>query len=337
MSLTNSRPASPAWTWADLRLARVSVREDRIEDPTERAPVEVVYLLGMPRSGSTVLGNLLGECEGCVSVGELCLTWSGWLTGKRLCGCGLAVGECPFWEAVRTEAFRDGLDPRPLAEFAHRLNTTRRLPSLLGRFTDGVAASEDVSRYQGALARLYRAIARVTNTNVIIDSTKSPGTAVVIESTPGIRLHVLHLVRDSRGVLNSHRSRADQPYRARSDLLLWDLWNLFAELRWGRHPRYLRVRYEDFAAAPEDTLKHILAHIGHSAGRSPMLGRDLAQLGTHHTVGGNPNRFTIGEIRLTPDSRWRRELPVHDRALAMMLTGPVLLRYGYLRPRVRLV
>jgi hypothetical protein len=115
-----------------------------------------------------------------------------------------------------------------------------------------------------------------------------------------------------------------------SKLLLWDLWHLFAELRWGREARYLRVRYEDLIAAPAPTLERILAFAGAAASGSPLRSEDLAALGPHHTVAGNQNRFRTGEVSLRLDTRWRRELAPGDRALATALTAPLLLRHGYL-------
>jgi Sulfotransferase family len=306
-----------------------------IGDAGARAAIDVVYLLGMPHSGTTLLSNLLGEFEGCVSIGELCFLWKRWVTGEGRCGCGRPFRECPFWHRVLVEGFGEGLDPRPLAELSHRLNVTRQLPAAIAWAAGHGAGARDVDRYRAALARLYPTIAKVAESPIVIDSSKAPGIAMLLDDVPGIRAYVVHVVRDSRGALFSHRWRGSPKLPGRSKLLLWDIWHLFAELRWSRHPRYIRVRYEDFVAAPEDTLKRILAFLGHPARRSPMLARDRARLGPHHTVDGNPNRFTTGEIRLSQDIRWQDELSFRDRALAMAMTGPLLLRHGYLARAVR--
>ncbi len=295
-----------------------------------KAPIDVVYILGMPHSGTTLLSNLLGEFEGCVCVGELCLVWRRWLTGSGQCGCGQVLASCQFWDRVRVEGFRGGLDARWLADFAHRLNVTRRLPAVVKGAAGRGSGADDVRRYRAALAHLYRAIAEVADKPTIIDSTKSPGAAVMLENVPGIRVHLVHVVRDSRGTLFSHRWRGNPERPGPTNLLLWSVWHLFAELRWSRHRGYLRVRYEDFVAAPEDTLERILSHVGQAPSCSPVRGHDRAHLSTHHTVGGNPNRFTTGGIQVSQDVRWRRELSARDRALAIALTGPLLIRHRYL-------
>jgi hypothetical protein len=101
----------------------------------------------------------------------------------------------------------------------------------------------------------------------------------------------------------------------------------------GRDARYLRVRYEDLIAAPARTLERILTFAGAAASGSPLRSEHLAALRPHHTVAGNQTRFRTGEVPLRLDSRWRCELAPGDRALAIALTGPLLLRHGYLSRR----
>ena len=60
------------------------------------SPVRVVYVLGWYRSGTTLLGNLLGQLPGFVSVGELQALWHALSHPESLCGCGLTLGYAPF-------------------------------------------------------------------------------------------------------------------------------------------------------------------------------------------------------------------------------------------------
>jgi hypothetical protein len=299
------------------------------------APVRVVYLLGLPHSGTTLLCNLLGEHDGCVSVGELCFFYRRWLSADSRCGCGRPLRECPFWRRVVAHGALDGVDVHSVAATIHRLIVARHLAKALvwraGRRGDG----GQIDRCREALRRLYQALGDATDRQVVIDSSKSPALALALEDLPGIELRLIHVVRDSRGNANSRPwlgSRAeDLPLH--SKLLLWDMWHLFVELRWRREARYLRVRYEDLIAAPARTLERILAFAGAAPHGSPLRSEDLAALRPHHTVAGNQNRFRTGEVRLRLDTRWRRELAPGDRALAMALTAPLLLRHGYLSRR----
>ena len=61
----------------------------------------VLYLMGMGRSGSTLLDILVGSHPDAVGTGELAsLVGAGWSHAER-CACGLPASECPFWSVVR--------------------------------------------------------------------------------------------------------------------------------------------------------------------------------------------------------------------------------------------
>ena len=81
-------------------------------------PVRVLYIAGLAHSGSTLLSRVLGEVEGLFAAGEVYALSERIANGDR-CGCGAALGECPFWGAVLRSAFPDG-DALP------RLRTERR-------------------------------------------------------------------------------------------------------------------------------------------------------------------------------------------------------------------
>src|SRR5690554_2095722 len=66
----------------------------------------VTYIIGLNRSGTTLLDNMLSYHQQAISVGELhhlndyyCKT--GW--GRRqdwLCSCNSEIKECPFWSEI---------------------------------------------------------------------------------------------------------------------------------------------------------------------------------------------------------------------------------------------
>jgi hypothetical protein len=61
---------------------------------------KVLFIMGMTRSGSTVLDNVLGEVDGFFSAGEVRLIWKRGILESRSCGCGSPVLECPVWREV---------------------------------------------------------------------------------------------------------------------------------------------------------------------------------------------------------------------------------------------
>ena len=91
--------------------------------------VEVLYIGGSGRSGSTILDSILGQFEGFMSVGEVRFIWKRGLIDDRLCSCGEAFSDCPFWTEVLDRAFggASGIDPARILELMSRGTRARRM------------------------------------------------------------------------------------------------------------------------------------------------------------------------------------------------------------------
>ena len=67
-------------------------------------------------SGSTLLGNVLGELAGAVHVGELRALWDEGLLAGGTCGCGRPLAECERWSAIAADVLVElGERPESLA------------------------------------------------------------------------------------------------------------------------------------------------------------------------------------------------------------------------------
>jgi hypothetical protein len=71
---------------------------------TNRRGTTILYIAGAGRSGSTLLGQILGQLEGFCFVGEMIGAWQTF--GVRRCGCQAMLTDCEFWAAVRQAAGR---------------------------------------------------------------------------------------------------------------------------------------------------------------------------------------------------------------------------------------
>jgi len=66
---------------------------------TSRTPV-VLYVMGAGRSGTTLLGRVIGAHDGYVNVGELRFLWQRGILEARSCGCGRPIPSCYLWSQV---------------------------------------------------------------------------------------------------------------------------------------------------------------------------------------------------------------------------------------------
>ena len=317
-------------------------------DAAHSPRVKVLYIAGWGRSGSTILGRILGQVERFFLVGELRYMWDRGLIENRLCSCGVPFRECPFWSEVvaRMLGSKDLLDAETMVELRERELRTRHVllsPTLKG-LRDRVAR---MGEYPATVERLYHAVRHVTQSRVIVDTSKFPSYGFVLSDLPGIELYVLHLVRDPRAVAYSWRSRRKKKldrdgstklmtaHGLAESSLVWGEWNLAIEnLRRHVPDRYMLLRYEDFVASPRGTTMNILRFLGEEGAELPFVDEREVRLEVPHTFSGNPDRFSSGKMVITPDEGWKHNMNYVGQTTVAALTWPGLIRYNYpLRPQ----
>ena len=304
--------------------------------------LKVVYIGGFGRSGSTLLSRLLGEAPGVVPAGELFELWKRGYIENQLCGCGEPFLSCEFWRKVSEEAFQMPAEDVPAQELeAERLRVHGRpaIPRLWVRTFRTAAYEVLLEDYLGVLERVYASVASVAGAHTVVDSSKVPQYAWLLSRAPTIDLHVVHLVRDSRGTAYSWRRRKlrpeihwqlqemDRQSSLRSSLE-WDLFNFMLDARRSTFASYLVVRYEDLISDPNGCLAEISAAVGEDMAPPADLSGPI-ELSMSHTASGNPSRFDIGSTRLTRDDEWMDQMQPLERMLVTAVTAPGLRAYQY--------
>ncbi len=299
-----------------------------------RSPVKVIYIVGFPRSGSTLLERLLGEEAAVFSGGEIRRIWERGFIENQLCSCGEPFHDCPFWTAVVAEAFAgpDGVDATAMAAGIAALEQRRERWQEVSRRLVRTGGAPDP--LDSVLLALYRAIRAVAGVPAIVDSSKDAAYGLMLSRIQGVDVEIVHLVRDSRAVSYSWRRKRRRPeivdreefmplIRPRGAAVGWNMRNVSAEaLRWVS-PRYTRLRYEDLTADPPRVLARILGpHQGAAATASAMGA-------AYHTVSGNPLRLDRRPLMVREDIEWISAMEDRDRRTVTALTFPMLLRYGY--------
>ncbi|MGN6378987.1 MAG: sulfotransferase [Gaiellales bacterium] len=306
---------------------------------------QVLYVGGWGRSGSTLLSHMLGHVDGYVSVGELRYLWQGGVAADELCGCGLPFSQCEFWTAVGDHAFGgwDAVDVNEVLELEAAVLRHRNVPALAAPGLFG-AYADRLRRYSELTARVYAAIAEVSGARVVVDSTKNPPYAYFLRRVGGIDLRVVHLVRDSRGVVFSGMKKVVRPEITEGEALFeefspgraavrWTECNLAFELLRGLRTPTVRVRYESLAAAPPPQLQRVLDRLDPGTRDLEFLDAGEVEVGAdQHSIRGNPMRFEHGRQRVRVDDAWRTQMRQGTRRLVTAVTWPLLLTYGYLRP-----
>lgn len=310
--------------------------------------MKVLYIVGVGRSGSTLLERVLGAVPGWHNAGELNAVFSRVSQQDQRCGCGTPFSQCDFWQEVGRQAF--GGWAEATARVSHlqpRVVRQRFVPRLLSGVMDG-AARADLDDYLDHHEQLYRAIADVSGCEVIVDASKSTAQLFALRRITALDLRVVNLVRDPRGVAHSwSKTGINKPqsqdgesmgtYSPHRVAVLWAALQAESAVLSAGAPHATRIRYEDLVAQPRPTLERSLSSLGLPAGPGDLdhVGASSVDLGPSHGVAGSRTRFVHGRIDLRMDDAWHDALPVASRRLVTAMTLPQLVGYGYAGRRTR--
>lgn len=331
IDLIGERAASRNSELADV----VPLRDDLKQIP-------VVFIGAVPRSGSTVISDLLDENPHMVNIGELVHLWERGVIEDNLCGCGEAFSECEFWSAVGQVAFGgwEQISGERMRKLQMRADRTRHIPSLLvpqiSQFLNA-----NTTQYGSVVSRILRAVVEVSGSPIVVDTSKHVSTALLLRRIPDVDLRIVHVVRDPRGVAYSWSKIVDRPevtageqqmvtlHPARIGLRwLWFNWAFSNMDRLG--VPVTSVRYEDFVSSPTEVLDQIFAF----AGVEPMAAEVLETgepviLEPGHSVAGNPRRLERKALQIRADDGWKSGLDKDHASLVRRITRPLLSRYRY--------
>ena len=229
-------------------------------NPTDSAEprFRILFVLGLGRSGNTLLGNLLGSHPDIVNTGELLRLDSVIGDPAAKCACGLPLEDCGNWWKLF-----EGIPEKVLRKY------TRWTPDLLDRVRSNAGAKMlvDVSKTRSyRLARRWR----------------HPEVGFVL------------LTRDPRGIFRSYVQRGE-PLGGR--LRLHRKWlGRFAAFARRHGDRCLVLRYEDLVGKPEETMRQLceFARIDFQ----PQMIRPEAVTTHLATYSGSSYMKGTGELRL---------------------------------------
>lgn len=337
------RAAAVRGSWVSAVLSPLHAAEPRASQvPTSEshsvakrqetsAPIKVIYIAGYGRSGTTLLDIALGEHDAVMGGGEISTLARHVWVNDEYCACGAAVQACPLWRDIVGD-WREGESSALIDEY-HRAQERTETIVGMGRVMERHRSAKHAAR----TTKLFRSIVARSGRGIVVDSSKLPGRGFALAAMPGIDLHVVHVVRDARGVAWSlkkgFKRQVDQglqrelrPKPLAYTALRWSIVNLATEVLCRRlgPTRSLRVRYEDFVANPAGTLAHILALVGERPSREAGGGPMIPQ----HQVAGSRHRMQPA-IAIARDERWKATMPRRQIRWVTLLTAPLLRRYGY--------
>lgn len=151
--------------------------------------------------------------DGFLPAGEI-IHFERGFSNKECCSCGARIRDCEVWGQVTRKLEKEFLKDAALLDFfEHRRHKVRYLFNVFSTFPSWKPQwfTTNLKAYQKQLLHLYQAVQETSGCRFIVDSSKNPAYAKILAEIPQVKLYVVHLVRDSRGVAFSLSKRKQRP------------------------------------------------------------------------------------------------------------------------------
>jgi len=297
--------------------------------------IDMIYIAGYGRSGSTILDILFDNNPNILGAGELGVFFEEADKGTFE-NAGYEV-----WRGILTEFQQE----YPHISLADAAKITRRVEGIanLVQLTRENVSREYLQNYREIWLTLIGLIRRHTHSHIIVDSSKTTrivaGRVVALQRLCGFQVHIIHLVRDPRAVTwsamrGSNRTLESGKNTARIGSqfltpLSWLVANTTVHLIQSLYPTIARrLRYEDLMKEPLATLTQI------SKEWEVDLGAVLSRLQKHEPLQGGcgiaGNRLRReGVQHLQFDDEWQQKMPAYAKIPSMISCFPLAKIYGY--------
>ena len=318
----------------------------------------LVYILSASHSGSTLTAMMLNAHPDICTAGELKATNLGSVSEYR-CSCRELIVDCDFWTGVAAEMGRRGwrydvTDAK--TSFAHigggyvqRLLRPLHRGSLLEAVRDSALSMSsdwrrEIERWRGRNKALVESIGKLTGARYVVDSSKIGIRLKYLLSINELRVKVIRLVRDGRGVALTYMNpsafadasdpalRGGGTGRNTDDSLgmleaatEWLRSNQEAEqvLKYVAPADWIQVSYESLCLDTASTMARIHDFLGVPRDDSYRQFRAAS----HHVVGNGMRLDEDSVVAL--DERWRDELSRQDLNDFDRVAGALNRHLGY--------
>lgn len=271
--------------------------------------IQVAYIGGYGRSGSSLLDALLGSRQGVVSGGEVCQLFA-WCAQGRSCSCGRPLRDCPFWGPVVQDVEAE----------------TGLTAAALDRITvEAEMHGHHPLRWAEVWDTVFSALARRHGVAHLVDSSKTAGGRRRVLLYGSLReaelVMLIQLHRSLGGVVHSRRrggnlqiergERKTLPARvALVAIAGWLRANWAASRQRRGAGSYWTVTYDRLVSDPSTVVTELIErlHWGRAA--------ESTGLEEPHIIAGNRMLRSGWDGRIRKDESWKRDLPVRWRIVA---------------------
>jgi len=270
--------------------------------------INIIYLLGAGRSGTTLLATLLNNHDDIETLGEM-HQFIEHLDEDKNCSCGQKLRSCSRWNLPPKITSSDIKIERL---YCRQKESHKNIPSLIFN-------KKEHKRYNSIQESIISLVSENRESKWYLDSSKYISRYLLLKKNSKLNVKGIYMVRDPRGVINSFKKRVQTSKNPLSAIVYYNLINFFGEIVSRNNKDILKIKYEDFVETPERVLDEIYKHIFVSYKGSANLPEYSAM---PHIVGGNRIK-SKKKIQLTKDTDWQINIPRVRQILYYYLCFPI--------------
>lgn len=276
--------------------------------------IKIIYIAGDGRSGSTLLDSVLSNIEGSISVGECHRYWVRYVENESHCSCSEMIQQCTLWSKVEQrlqEKFPDYI----ASEFEKKVRRIQfyknfdKIPEMIQK--------GDWFHFAEVVKEFYMAIADITGSNCIIDSSKSMPWGYLLQQLDVFDVRIIHLERNLVEVANSWKKTIRLPEYTEREVFMPKKGNILIAKSWlkiklmqrllKRHGKYTFVAYRDLCKYPDKELRRLATFL------EVDIPIEQLKVLPNHAIGGNPMRSTLDTLEIKNVVAKNKHLTIFDR------------------------
>jgi hypothetical protein len=289
--------------------------------------VTVIYIMGAGRSGTTILTTLLGGSSLIFSTADLMQVYD-YKSQDKTCGNGVKFSKSEFWKSVfKCFPVEYNNNASNIAKRNHKIEHHKAaLSTILGIYNRNV-----VTPYLEEQAKLFFAISKVSDKNIIVDSSKYPVRGLLFNMlNENIDVKYIYNIRDVRGVVNSFSKKVQTPRNALSTIYYYFVINVITQVIFWMLPNKnkIKVRYEDLMVNHHDVFASLseLLNIPFRDVIDKLDNNESFDIGP--VIEGN-RMVKNRKVKLKYDNCWQFNLSRFKQIIFYILTAPLMIINRY--------
>jgi len=284
--------------------------------------MNLIYLMGAGRSGTTIFATVLGGSKNITTLGEMHQFLDHLLEDKP-CSCGQSLKECSFWAPIISKL-------ETLYSKEELLQINKRNKTIENHSHISKSYHNNDMEYGRFQKDIFAIISEKNPSKYHLDSAKFISRGLQLNKIEGINLKFIYIIRDVRGVIHSFNKKVQTTKKPLSAIVYYATINFFGQwIYWllGKE-KVLKLRYEDFVNDTEKVLLKVQDFIGCDLSENLKKLDHNEPFDMPHIIGGN--RMTESKrVTLKSDLQWKKSISRPKQIAYYMLTLPFMLINKY--------